>query len=185
MRIYFTASISGKPSRKKDYDLILDTLKSQGATIIADHIMQTDATDIEQESPQDRIAFQNQLEEWILDADAVIAEVSHPSTSVGYEISLAVQKKKPTLLLYTNAKPPSLLAQYKTDDLVCERYTKITLPTILESFLRFAKDAPDFRFTFFLPSDLNDYLEETAEKNGVSKAAYVRLLISRDRDKPR
>jgi len=34
-------------------------------------------------------------------ADALVAEVSHPSIGVGYEISEALKQKKPVLCLYT------------------------------------------------------------------------------------
>lgn len=38
--------------------------------------------------------------DWINEADAVVAEVTNPSLGVGYEISYAVQNKKPVLALF-------------------------------------------------------------------------------------
>jgi len=45
---------------------------------------------------------------WLADADVIVAEVSNPSLSVGYELGRAESLKKPTLCLYREREGRSL-----------------------------------------------------------------------------
>lgn len=183
MVAYFTASIVGKKDYAPFYQQIIDILKYHEIDVISDHIINTSEKEIRLESKEDRINFQKKLSGWITSASFVIAETSYPSISVGYEISLALQMHKPVLILYTTPHPPSLLAHYKDDNLICESYNSDTLKSIIEDFLNFTAGAADSRFTFFITSAIAAYLDEIARKKKIPKSVYLRQLIEKDMQK--
>src|SRR3990172_4236242 len=109
MTAYFTASIVGKKQYEPNYLAILHLLEQKHINVLANHILNTSENEIRLETREERLDFQDKLDSWISQADFVVAEVSFPSISVGYEISLALHRGKPVLVLYSNGHPPSLL----------------------------------------------------------------------------
>lgn len=180
MRAYFTASIVGKKQYLSDYLRIIALLKEHKCEVVADHIINATEESIRIETKEERLKFHSQLEKWISNADFLVAETSFPSISVGYEISLALQRGKPVLILYTSGDPPSLFAHHKDEKLVCEKYTKDSIAAIIEDFMSFAQGSGDSRFTFFISPKIATYLEEVARKEKLPKSVYLRKLIEVD-----
>ena len=180
MKAYFTASIVAKKQYVDDYLRIVQLLQNKGIEVIADHIINTTESQIRMETREERLKFHAQLEGWINSSDFLVAEASFPSISVGYEISMALQRGKPVLILYNNGDPPSLFAHYKDDKLVCEKYTKESLAAIIEDFINFAQGSADTRFTFFITPKIASYLETVARKEKLPKSVYLRKLIEQD-----
>jgi len=184
MIAYFTASIIGKRYNLKNYERIVSYLKQKGLTVISDHILKTTELEIKTEDKTARLSFQKKLERWITSAHFVISETSYPSTSVGFEISYAVAHHKPVLLLYNHdSTPPSLLAQYFDEKLICEKYTPTTLESTLDDFLHYASHTADTRFTFFIQPHIARYLETIAKQRKIPKSVYLRQLIETDMEK--
>jgi hypothetical protein len=183
MKIYFTASIVGKKHYLLNYKKIVSILKTKGHNIVSDHIIYTSEPEIRLESKEARLRFQAQLEKWINTADCVVVEATFPSISVGYEISMAIHKNKPVLILYSEGNPPSLIAQHKDEKLICEKYSENSLKDIIEDFLRYVEDSDGIRFTFFITSDLALYLDKVTRKNKIPKAVYIRKLLQEDKAK--
>ena len=180
MIIYFTASIVGKKYYLVNYLQIIKILKEKGYEVISDHIIKTSEKDIKLEKREDRLAFQEKLEKWIHSCDFMIVEASFPSISVGYEISLALHRNKPVLLLYSNGNAPSLLVDSNDEKLVCEEYSPESLNSIIEDFINYVQGANDSRFTFFITSEMASHLKKMAKKERVPKAVYLRRLIQKD-----
>lgn len=180
MKAYFTASIVGKRWHLPYYKKIVEILKSYEIDVIADHILNVNEADIQMQSKDIRLAFHNRLEKWINSADFMVVESSFPSISVGYEISLAMFRDKPILVLYREGDPPSLFAYHKNEKLVVEKYTDATLKPIIEDFINFAHSGADHRFTFFITSQIARYLEDMARKKKMPKSVYLRHLIEQD-----
>lgn len=180
MKVYFTASIVGKKQHLPHYLKIIEILKIKGYEVQSDHIIKSTEDSIRIETAEKRLAFQKKLESWINTSDFLVAEVSFPSISVGYEISLALHRGKPVLLLYSEGDPPSLLSSHYEDKLVCEKYTDYTLVETIEDFLRYISGTSDTRFTFYLTSEMNSHLDKASKKVRVPKAVYLRGLIQKD-----
>lgn len=180
MRAYFTASIVGKKQYLHDYLRIIALFKEHQCDVTSDHIINATEESIRMETKEERLKFHNQLEEWINHADFLVAETSFPSISVGYEISLALQRGKPVLILYNNGDPPSLFAHHKDEKLVCEKYTKESIAAIIDDFINFAQSTADTRFTFFITPKIASYLEKIAKKEKLPKSVYLRKLIEAD-----
>ncbi len=112
--------------------------------------------------------------------DCVIAETSHPSVGVGYEISLALQRRKPVLILYTDGDPPSLFVHSRDENMACEQYTADTLEDIVGSFIEYVSGIHDMRFTFFITPAIAVHMEKVAKERNIPKSAYLRSLIEQD-----
>jgi hypothetical protein len=178
MTVYFTASIVGKKQYEDNYRKIVRLLTKNGCRVISDHILKSSSQKIHLETKEERLAFHDQLEKWINSADCVVAETSFPSISVGYEISLALNRGKPVLILFTyDSLPPSLLIHHRDDRLICEKYADETLSSIIEDFLNYAQDKEDSRFIFYLSSEMAAYLDKISRKKKVPKSVYLRRLI--------
>ncbi len=180
MRAYFTASIVGKKQYLNEYLRIIKFLEEKGCDVVSDHIINTTEAQIRMETKEERLKFHKQLEAWINNADFLVAETSFPSISVGYEISMALHRGKPVLVLYANGDPPSLLAHHRDEKLVCEKYTTTTLPEIINDFISYAAGTADMRFTFFITPKIASYLEQIVKKDKLPKSVYLRRLIEED-----
>ena len=183
MRIYFTASIVGKKYHLPNYLKIIGIVKKDNHQIIEEHIIQGSESQIKQENKNERLKFQSQLDKWINNCDCMIAETSFPSISVGYEISLALSRGKPVLILYSSGNAPTLLAHHRDDKLVCEKYTADTLEDIIKDFLNYVQGANDMRFTFFITSEIASYLDKISRNKKIPKSVYLRRLIEKEMQK--
>ena len=179
MLVYFTASIIGKKHYLNNYLKIVEILKTKKVEIVSDHIIKSDGYQVRMETRDDRLKFQEQLDKWITAADCIIAEVSFPSISVGYEISMAISKNKPVLLLYCEGNPPTLLAQHKDEKLICEKYSLDNLGEIISDFLKYVEGKEDSRFTFYITSEIAAFLEDVSKKEKLPKAVFIRKLIEK------
>lgn len=179
MNVYFTASVVGKRYHEAEYKKIIQSCLDLGHSVQAAHIMNTSEQDLKMESREQRVAFHQQLRDWISQADCMIVEASFPSISVGYEISLALHCGKPVLVLYCEGEAPNLLQSHQEDKIICELYQPRQVHTLLRDFFDYVRGTADTRFTFFLPADLALFLERQAKSHHQSKAAYLRELISR------
>lgn len=182
MKIYFTGSIVGKDKYIAHYTHIIDTLKREKNSVTSDHIMNASENKITLQGEKAREQFHKQLKKWIMDAQCVVAETSFPSISVGFEISLALNMNKPVLVLFTGS-PPTLLSGYNDEKMICAQYSLNTIDSIIEDFLLYVKGSGEHRFTFFLPTKMNQFLESVSRKSKIPKSVYLRQLIESAMDK--
>lgn len=180
LKLYFTASIAAKDQYIHKYKKIVEYIEGKGHTIIADHILNVSEKEVNISSREKRLEFHEQLEKWIHSSDALIADTSFPSISVGYEISLALRVGKPVLVLYSEGEPPSLLAHHRDEKLLCERYTLQSLPGTLDDFIHYIDSKADLRFTFFITPKIASYLDTIAKVQKIPKSVYLRKLIEQD-----
>ncbi len=180
MLIYFTASVSAKEKFLPNYLKIIAALQKQGHQVISDHIIEATEDKIRMYPRDERLKFHEKVEKWIHSADCLIAETSFPSTSIGYEVALALRVGKPVLILFSEGDPPSLLGQHKDEKLIAEKYTDHSLNEILKNFIGYVEGKHDLRFTFFITPPLISYLDEVSKKNKLPKSVYIRRLIEKD-----
>ena len=179
--VYFTASITGKKDFLENYLQIVGHLQKRNMKVLSDHILKSEHSQVIKETRKERLEFQSQLEKWINSADFVVAETSFPSISVGYEISLAIQKDKPVLILYRSETPPTLLQDHIQEKVACEQYdSSENLKMIIDDFINFVRGTNDSRFTFFITSEISTYLKKVSIKERVPKSVYLRQLIEKD-----
>jgi len=98
MIVYFSGAIAGGRDFLETYKKMVHFLLNGGHSVPTEHIIADDVLGRESQLTAAQI-YQRDID-WLEGADAVIAEISHPSLGVGYEICYALMKKKPILVLY-------------------------------------------------------------------------------------
>ena len=90
LTIYFGGSISGGRGDLAQYKTIVAALESDGYRVLAGAVAAEHVTDGGE--PLDAPAIFDRDLGWLAQADVLVAEVSMPSTGVGYEIATARYK---------------------------------------------------------------------------------------------
>ncbi|HWW62341.1 MAG TPA: nucleoside 2-deoxyribosyltransferase [Thermoanaerobaculia bacterium] len=85
--IYFSGSISGGRGDVAQYRRIIDVLEADGHRVLAGSVAAEDIGDGGDPLAAPAIFARDMA--WIEEADVLVAEVSTPSTGVGYEIAAA------------------------------------------------------------------------------------------------
>jgi len=184
MKAYFVGSIKGRENYLNNYKRIIDHLVKNKIIVIED-TLRPSSDEVYSLSDKDKIAYYKQVLKWINDADVTIAEVSHPSIGVGYEISQAVEKEKPVIILYSNNEAPHFLEGIQSDKVILVQYTSDDLEDSLTAALEMASSKIDTRFNFFISPKIGNYLDWVSKKKKLPRAVYLRKLIEEDMKKNR
>jgi hypothetical protein len=188
MLINFVASKSNIESEIEYYRRIVETFKKGGHTLISDWFeeafeMWQKKSDFDELDWESIYAFQM---ESIAKADIVIADATVRSFAVGFQVAMALQQKKPTLVLQreensTGAYYPSSAK----DNLLKNRtYNSKNLEEIIEEFVKENTiDNKDLRFNFFIDRKIYNYLRWAAFKTGKTKAEILRDLVKNEIEK--
>lgn len=183
MKIYFTASLTGKYKHIKNYKKIVSLLKKQGHTVVAKHIFDSTADGVRKETWEERLTYLKYLNKWLTKCDLLVAETTHPCTSVGFEIATALNRDKPVLVLYANdIGYPPVMAGLDGNKLFIEQYSLDDLNAVLVEALKDISLKKDQRFTILFPPDIIDHLSRISS-GGIDRSKYIRNLIKRDMKK--
>jgi len=177
MKIYFVASIRGKSKYLENYKKIIKILKDLGIDVFCQDVLETTEEVVSTLSDERKIKHYKDVLKWINVADLVVAEVSYPSINVGHEVSVALEKGKPVIVLYTQDNEPHLLQGLISDKILTIKYSLRELKETLEDALESAKDQMDVRFNFFVPPRIIAYLDWIAKNKKLPRAVFLRRLI--------
>jgi len=98
MKIYFSGSIRAGRADVSFYAEIIRLLKEHG-TVLTEHIGDQALTDQGEPGLTEEFIYERDMG-WLRAADALVAEVTHPSLGVGYEVAQAEHLNKKVLCLY-------------------------------------------------------------------------------------
>ncbi|MBU1895709.1 nucleoside 2-deoxyribosyltransferase [Patescibacteria group bacterium] len=98
MKIYFAGSIRGGRADVDLYLQIIDCLKQYGV-VLSEHVGDKNIKLLGEGNLKDEYIRNRDLK-WVLESEAMVAEVSTPSLGVGYEIRVAIENRKRVLCLY-------------------------------------------------------------------------------------
>lgn len=177
MKVYFTGSISGRDKYLKNYQAIVDDLRNRGIEVFEDTISPTKEYIYEEITDQDKIKYYQTVLKWMNQVDVVIAEASTSSLSIGHEISLALEKNKPVVVLYAEGKAPHFLVGVQSEKLQLIKYDLNNLQKVLDEALEYAIAQQDTRFNFFVSPKIVSYLDWVAKNKRLPRAVYLRKLI--------
>ena len=96
--MYFSCSLTGGRTDEAIYAAIVDDLQGAGHEVPTAHLAEPDVMELEKVVVP-TVVYRRDIQ-WILECDAVIAEVSTPSHGVGYEIAYALGMSKPVMCCY-------------------------------------------------------------------------------------
>lgn len=177
MKTYFVASIAGKSKYFKNYQSIVATLKKQGLDVICEDVMNTTENEVSSLSDDRKVKHYKDVLKWINSTDILVTEVSYPSINIGHEISVALEKGKPVIALYTGENEPHLLQGLVSDKLLILHYDLDNISSVLRGAIEDAKDQMDVRFNFFISPKIGAYLDWIAKNRKLPRAVFLRRLI--------
>jgi len=186
MKIYFTASLTGKKLYEENYRRIVSCLKDLNCKVFAEHVFRGSGEGIRKENRKERMVYHRLLNRNIKWCDVAIAEVSYPSTSVGYEISLVLKKGKPVIALYSEKEGdyPPILQALREEKAMLVSYSLGNLKDILQDNISFIKTkALEKRFTMLLSPKITDFLSKISRQEKIPRSEYIRDLIRKDMKK--
>ncbi len=184
MKIYFTASLSAKddhPEIEDIYKSIVAKLRELGHKVTGEHVLKTQYLDVKGSSDTERVAYYQKMLKNINQSDVVVAETSYSSASIGHELSLALEKNKPIVLISKEGRVPQIYKAMREHDIYIVEYIKIDeLLDRLDDELARVKEGEDIRFNFLVPPYMVDYLEWVSKKRRIPKSVFLRDLINRE-----
>ena len=184
MKVYFVASIRGKSQFLENYKSIVGALRAGGLEVI-ENILKPTEKEVYALTDGGKIEYYKRVLKWISQADIVVAEASFSSLGVGYEISLALEKNKPVIVLYEEGQATHFLGGIQSDRLSLVKYTLVKLPSILKQAFEHSSAQMETRFNFFVPRRLVVYLDWISKNKRIPRAVYLRQLIRREMQRNR
>jgi len=182
MKIYFVASIAGKEKYSENYRCIIENLKALGHKLF-ENVSPSTVKSVYGLTDEEKIDYYRQVLNWIKNCDVVVTEASYPSLGVGFEISTALEKGKPVIVLYTEGEGPHFLEGLESEKLIIIKYSLDDLKQQLKDSLQFAAEQADIRFNFFIPPSISNYLDWISKEKRIPRSVYLRRLIEADMGK--
>lgn len=181
MKIYFTGSLHNENINSKLYERIVKFLEKEGHVVQYEHILAREVKDLEVQTLAERKEYYHKLNKWLSSCDAVVCEISYPSTiNIGHELTLALDKDKPVLALYQQDREPGILQGIDSDKLILTDYTIDKIESVIKYGLDEITDKIDVRFNFFISPRIGHYLDWISKKKRLPRAVYLRKLIEED-----
>jgi nucleoside 2-deoxyribosyltransferase len=186
INVHLIASKSNVIENVQNLRSIVSTVTNQGHKIVYNWVEPAYEARIEHKNePTDWAEIYATNLETIAKADVIIAETSFNSFGVGYQVAIAVQQKKPTLLLRHESAETDAFATGVVDTWVQKStYNESSLEDTVQTFLK-ENDitVKDMRFNFFIDRTIYNHLRWTALKTGKTKAEILRELVKNEIDK--
>jgi hypothetical protein len=115
-------------------------------------------------------------------SDIVIIDVSHHVFSQGFQAAIAINQKKPLLLISRTPIKKHAISGYKSKLLTTAEYkTEEDLDVIIKQFIVDNTIATkDLRFNMFIDRPIYNYLRSVSYESGKNKSEIIRELIERE-----
>ncbi|MFZ2152943.1 MAG: hypothetical protein WAV41_02695 [Microgenomates group bacterium] len=180
MKIYFSASRLYKEQYSDNYSKILKVLKHSNFEVLDNTMFQASPSGFDMPD-DDRKKLYRGMSKNLDKADFCVFEASYPSTlHIGHEITLAMQKGKPVVVLYTKDHEPILFKGIEHEKVWWVEYHKDNLENVLSRTLEEAGKSMDVRFNFFVSPKILAYLDWVAQKRMIPRSVFLRNLIEKE-----
>lgn len=182
MKIFYTASYSGKQKYQGFYNLVLRAIESTHVDLISPE----KGNYLGVLSPQERLKLKGKkkihyeaIRRCILLSDAVIIEISNEDFQLGHEATLTILNKKHVLCLSVHE---DFGEKIRNRYFHGAKYNEYNIEELVENFITFVQtDKLSERFNCFLSPGQIHYLEKKSKENKINKSEYLRRLIDEDR----
>jgi hypothetical protein len=114
-------------------------------------------------------------------ADIVIVEASHYDFSQGFRVGIALECKKPVLVVSRLPIAGKILSWIDEELLVRKEYqSDDMLVSVVNEFIANNKiPTKDLRFNLFIDRSIHSYLEDVSRETGKNKSDIIRSAIER------
>ncbi|MCB9813648.1 MAG: hypothetical protein H6772_04550 [Pseudomonadales bacterium] len=183
MNIYFTASARAPKEIKLNYKIIHNLISNLEHKNTDNYEINTDPNKFYSSSDNHKTEVHNNALKLIKKSEVVILEVSTHSLTMGYLIKYALDLRIPVIALYINKHEPGFILGIEDDNFQLIEYEPKNLKKILNDSISFANNQGKSRFNLMLSPKLSSHIQEYSKKEGISKASFIRKLISQNMDK--
>ena len=180
MKIYFSASRLYKEQYSDNYKKIVKVLKESGSQLLDNTYFKPSPSGFVMPEG-DRKSLYRSMVKNMDRADFCVFEASYPSTlHIGHEITLAMEKSKPVVVLYTKGHEPILFKGMDKEKVIWIEYNDDNLEKQLNEAIEMSKKEVDVRFNFFVSPKILGYLDWVAQKRMIPRSVFLRDLIERE-----
>jgi hypothetical protein len=184
MRVYFSAARAYREDYGSYYEKISQVLEKNGLIVTDNGRLKSPSGFFLNLKQEDKEKLYKTMIHNIDKADISIFEATFPSTlHIGHEITIALEKGKPVIVLYLEGKEPILFKGLKDSRVIWVEYNSTNLAKKLHEALIEAKRNSDVRFNFFVSPKILSYLDWIAKNRMVPRAVFLRTLIEREMKK--
>lgn len=181
MKVFFNASLSGKKKFGENYQLIHEAILKAGHELVASPVVTAEAENTDWTDPKAAGSYYKQIKEWTKKADLVIFEVSYPSTSIGFEVAMALSMSKPVMAFHGQDAPENfVLESIKDDKFQMVDYRLDEVDQAVADAITYATNQADTRFNFFISPDIGAYMDWLSRVRKLPRAVFLRQIIEQD-----
>ncbi len=187
MKVFFSCSTSNILARREAYETIVDTIKSEGHEITRDWLKKSVDLAAQHEPDVKRGNHYSLVMSAIIEADLVILDSSVQSMSIGHQLTFAIDKGKPTLLL-ANTTEESMrdlfISGSKSSFLTMKSYNSVAeIPMLVKDFLLKNSSKSKIRFQIVLDKPQHNYIEWASFKYKKNKSEIIKRSIDTTAEK--
>ena len=183
MKIFFSATTYKFNELGDHYFMIRDHLIKSGNVIVHDWLSKIKKKGETYDIPQAIASseYRNAIEA-VENADLVIFETTQPSFSSGHLMTLALQKKTPTLMMWLDDSPWSIrrgmIENIDSNYLELAEYNSENYAQILDSFInKYGNAELKHRFNLVIDDVERQYLDWLSYNTLKSRTALIRKMI--------
>ncbi len=184
-KVFFAASSDVSQEKRERYKKIISLIKNQGFAV-SQVVFRKKEFDL----PSGEIDYPH-IYDSVIDeinrSDLFIADISYPSSGVGYQVYHAFYQKKPIIALFTEnekSNPSMVIRGIKSKKFFALKYKNLEdLKNNLLPLLKKAKKQLRVRFHLVIDNKDYSFIETAANNLGISKTEYLKKLIRSAREK--
>lgn len=181
MLIHLTADINSIQQDAPYLQAIIDAIRQNDALLAYDWLTPSLQNSVHTQDDGDAAAMTQAQADAIRKADIVIIENSHTGYSEGFQTAVALEYKKPVLVLsrpsgnrQTPYVPNRLLTHSEYSSV--QEVLSIVTQFIQENTIT----TKDLRFNMFIDRPIHNYLRSVSYETGKNKSEIIRDLINRE-----
>lgn len=180
MKIYFAGALAQKNEYGEYYERIVRMLEKLGHEVLLAQSLDNEEDNTKAASVRRSEIHQRSLE-LIAKCDIAVFEVSFPSTiRIGYETSVALERRKPVVALYLQGKESIYFFGIKKEKMFLSDYRDFDLEEVVKEAVKFGISQTETRYNLFLSSKHMAHLENVSLETKIPRSAYIRKLIEED-----
>ncbi len=182
MKVFFSCSTNDILKHRENYETIVKTISEEGHELTRDWLKRSVDLAAKNEPELNRGNHYSSVMSAIIDADVVIFDSTVKSMSIGHQLTFALDKSKPALLLANisdKAMEDLFISGSKSSFLTMKNYANAKdLKALVKDFLTKSSSKSKVRFQIVLDKEQNDYLEWAAFKYKKNKSDIVKVSLN-------
>jgi|GEM_PF-2995041 len=181
-KVYFAFGIVNLSFHEKDYRITIQEIKSAGNVLTRDDIDEDLKHMQNGKLPPIRAKKYGAIINSISDADLCIFDISSKSLAIGQQIEIALQKKKPVLIVSNLNKSTSIerlfISGSSSSSLILKNYSNDSeLKETVANFFDHDFTKKKVRMNFFLEEELHDRIEKYSKETGQTKTDVIKKSL--------